>query len=187
MEGTVLITGANESLALKFVDQLPSSYPAFTLIGTTRNTSDQGPHAAKLNGIISKYPDRKGHIEKLDLNSANDDRSLNQITVVTMDPVGLTNSRAHDEQQLFARVMLSVFKLITPILKYVNSDIRSTSKSTSDLVEVTVGADFRNIRGYFKDLQARGEASISEYAQKQDLLWKSSWKWAELIERGKVI
>ncbi|KAL4894210.1 NAD(P)-binding protein [Aspergillus ambiguus] len=73
MDGTVLITGANGSLALEFISHSLSRYPALTLIGTVRNPStDADVNTAKLQRLLSKYPNAKVFIEKLDLASLAD-------------------------------------------------------------------------------------------------------------------
>ncbi|KAF7588120.1 hypothetical protein BBP40_006153 [Aspergillus hancockii] len=323
-EGTILITGANGSLALEFVDQLLACYSNVTLVGTVRNTSNEDPNTAKLNQIVSKYPGRNVYIEKLDLKSfenvrqfsnriadkvtkgtlpristivcnafawsltggvkyssdgfessfqvtylshfllvltllgsmdaekgrivmlgssthypdrpnplskltacfpddieelvhvpayppeENHDRgfqrygtaklmivffmndlnrrlqkdpTLNKIAVITMDPGGLTNSRAHGEQRLLGRVMFSVLNALMPVLKYLTSDIRTTSQSAADLVTVAAGPDFQNVRGYYDGLRPTEPSRVTEDVQKQDLLWKASWKWSGLTER----
>ncbi|KAE8353442.1 hypothetical protein BDV28DRAFT_148101 [Aspergillus coremiiformis] len=322
MEGTVLITGANGSLALEFADQLLTSYPTYTLVGTVRNTSTQDPHTSKLNEITSNHPNRKVHIEKLDLNSLTDvrryadhingkvndgslpqisavvcnafswtltggvkyssdgidstfqvtylshfmlvlkllgsmdtqgrvvllgsrahypewknplsslvarfpdpieelvhpsphpaaldhdkgwerygtaklmaatfmndlnrrlqkDPLLGKITVLTMDPGGLTDSRAHGEQRWFVRVLFSTLNLFMPLLAFLTDEIRSTRQSAKDLVEVAVGPGFRDVRGYVKGRRVGEPAVISQDARKQDLLWKASWRWSGLTD-----
>ncbi|RDW92703.1 uncharacterized protein DSM5745_00025 [Aspergillus mulundensis] len=70
MPGTVLITGANGSLALGFVESFLELYPQHTLIATVRNPSpDKDPNTAKLAQLISKYPSADVHVEGLDLGS----------------------------------------------------------------------------------------------------------------------
>lgn len=68
MTGTVVITGANGSLALGFVECFLESYPQHTLVATVRNPSpEKDPNTAKLIQLISKYPTAKVNIETLDL------------------------------------------------------------------------------------------------------------------------
>ncbi|KAJ5917636.1 hypothetical protein N7466_011190 [Penicillium verhagenii] len=72
MNGTVLITGANGSLALGFVQSLLSLYPDHTLIAAVRNPSpEKDPNTAKLMDLISQYPNASAnvHVEALDLSS----------------------------------------------------------------------------------------------------------------------
>jgi hypothetical protein len=110
------------------------------------------------------------------------DPKLNKISVLAMDPGGLTNSRAHVEQRPFARVMFSALNFFLPVLKYLTSDLRSTSQSATDLVEVAVGPEFHHVRGYFDGRQPSEPAKITQDEQKQDLLWRASWKWSGLTE-----
>ncbi|KAL4805149.1 hypothetical protein BDV18DRAFT_161547 [Aspergillus unguis] len=68
MPGTVLITGANGSLALGFAESFLELYPEYTLVATVRNPSpDKDPNTAKLARLVSRYPLAKVHIEALDL------------------------------------------------------------------------------------------------------------------------
>ncbi|KAL4739939.1 hypothetical protein BDV11DRAFT_214798 [Aspergillus similis] len=68
MSGTVVLTGANGSLALGFVESFLALYPQHTLIATVRNPSpDRDPNTAKLVQLISRYPSAHVHVEGLDL------------------------------------------------------------------------------------------------------------------------
>lgn len=78
MTGTVIITGANGSVALGFVDHILSSYPTYTLLATVRDPSDA--NSVKLSNIITSKPDAKAHIEALDLSSLTDVRSFAEKT-----------------------------------------------------------------------------------------------------------
>ncbi|KIA76020.1 hypothetical protein HK57_00637 [Aspergillus ustus] len=70
MPGTVLITGANGTLGLGFVEAFLDQYPQHTLIATVRNTSpEQDPNTAKLINLIAKHPKADVHVEALDLGS----------------------------------------------------------------------------------------------------------------------
>ena len=75
MAGTVLITGANGTLALEFVQALLTLHPQYTLVATVRNASAQADtNTAALMRIIDKHPGVKVHVEKLDLGKLNDVR-----------------------------------------------------------------------------------------------------------------
>ncbi|KAJ4218515.1 hypothetical protein NW759_008410 [Fusarium solani] len=78
MTGTVIITGANGSVALGFVDHLLSSYPTYTLLATVRDPSDA--NSAKISNIITSKPNAKAHTEALDLSSLADVRSFAEKT-----------------------------------------------------------------------------------------------------------
>ena len=68
MAGTVVITGANGSLALGLIDALLARYPQHTIIAALRNPSpDKDANTAKLVQIISKYQGGKVILEPLDL------------------------------------------------------------------------------------------------------------------------
>lgn len=67
--GSVLLTGANGSLALPAVDYLLSQYPSYTLVLTVRDDSVQDVNTAKLRDILAKHPKHACQMYKLDLSS----------------------------------------------------------------------------------------------------------------------
>ncbi|KAJ5092542.1 short chain dehydrogenase/reductase SDR [Penicillium alfredii] len=68
MAGTVIITGANGSLALGFVEALLSRYPQLTLVATVRNASpERDSNTMALMKIIFNYPNSKVNVDVLDL------------------------------------------------------------------------------------------------------------------------
>lgn len=67
MAGTVIITGANGSLAIPSVEYLLSSYPSYTAVLTVRSLSDE--NTERLKGVISSFPEAKASIRLLDLSS----------------------------------------------------------------------------------------------------------------------
>ncbi|PYI20184.1 short chain dehydrogenase/reductase SDR [Aspergillus violaceofuscus CBS 115571] len=68
MEGTVVLTGANGSLALGFAQALLESHPRKTLVATVRNPSpEEDLNTAKLLALVARYPKAKVHFETLDL------------------------------------------------------------------------------------------------------------------------
>ncbi|KAI0888123.1 NAD(P)-binding protein [Annulohypoxylon maeteangense] len=69
MAGSVLITGANGTLALPAVDYLLENYPEHTAILTVRDASEADPNTQRLREIISRYPEAKASIQQLDLSS----------------------------------------------------------------------------------------------------------------------
>ena len=77
MTGTILITGANGSLALGFIQSLLLSHPSHTLIATVRNTSPSSdPNTARLINLITKHPKTRVLLEPLDLGSLSSVRSF---------------------------------------------------------------------------------------------------------------
>ncbi|KAH9992266.1 NAD(P)-binding protein [Xylariaceae sp. FL0662B] len=67
MAGTVLLTGANGSLAIPGVEHLLSKYPDFTAVLTVRNASEADTNTQRLRNTISNYPNAKASIHELDL------------------------------------------------------------------------------------------------------------------------
>ncbi|KAK0615334.1 putative short-chain dehydrogenase [Bombardia bombarda] len=69
MTGSVIITGANGSVALYSAEHLLQAYPDFTAVFTVRDTSDSDVNTKKLREIIARFPKAKASIHKLDLAS----------------------------------------------------------------------------------------------------------------------
>ncbi|KAI1113086.1 hypothetical protein F5Y14DRAFT_462786 [Nemania sp. NC0429] len=63
--GTVLLTGANGSVGLQATEELLKTSPELTLVLTVRKTADK--NTARLNDVISKYPNAKTLVHELDL------------------------------------------------------------------------------------------------------------------------
>jgi NAD(P)-dependent dehydrogenase (short-subunit alcohol dehydrogenase family) len=67
MKGTILLTGANSSLAIPAVEHLLTNYPDFTAVLTVRNSSDNDTNTKKLRTTIAQHPSAKTSIRELDL------------------------------------------------------------------------------------------------------------------------
>ncbi|KAF1999179.1 short-chain dehydrogenase/reductase-like protein sdr [Amniculicola lignicola CBS 123094] len=67
--GSVLLTGANGSLAIPAVSYLLSKYPSCTAILTIRNVTEQGGTTARLRETIASFPHAHVSIRQLDLAS----------------------------------------------------------------------------------------------------------------------
>lgn len=78
MAGTVLLTGANGSLAIPAVECLLSRYPSFTLVLTVRDDSEQDHNTITLRQLVSKHPNASVSIRKLDLRSLKEVHSFNE-------------------------------------------------------------------------------------------------------------
>jgi WW domain-containing oxidoreductase len=77
MAGTVLITGANGTLALEFIRTLLISHPQYTILGTVRNPSPQEDvNTAKLMQLSKEHPTTKVVVQQLDLARLDDVRSF---------------------------------------------------------------------------------------------------------------
>ncbi|KAI1273871.1 hypothetical protein F5Y07DRAFT_244941 [Xylaria sp. FL0933] len=69
MAGTIIITGANGSIAVPAVQHLLSKTPDNALVLTVRNTSDSDPNTKRLRETTSRFPDSRVSIRKLNLAS----------------------------------------------------------------------------------------------------------------------
>ncbi|GES65384.1 short-chain dehydrogenase/reductase SDR [Aspergillus terreus] len=77
MAGTVLLTGANGSLALGFVEAFLQSYPQHTLVATVRDPSPvTDANTARLEQLVSRYPGAQVYIQALDLGKLSSVRSF---------------------------------------------------------------------------------------------------------------
>ncbi|PUU73502.1 hypothetical protein B9Z19DRAFT_1135054 [Tuber borchii] len=68
-QGTVLITGANGTLATALVENLLINHPENPLLLAVRNTSDSDAHTKNLRRLSSRHPSTPVRIEPLDLSS----------------------------------------------------------------------------------------------------------------------
>ncbi|KAF4478624.1 dehydrogenase reductase [Fusarium agapanthi] len=78
MNGTIIITGANGSLALAYTSHLIKTHPSYTILATVRNASPSDPNTAQLSSILSSHP--KSCIEALDLSLLSNVRSFSENT-----------------------------------------------------------------------------------------------------------
>ncbi|KAI0814717.1 hypothetical protein GGR55DRAFT_444801 [Xylaria sp. FL0064] len=69
MVGTIIITGANGSIAVPAVQHLLSEAPDNKLLLTVRNTSNSDPNTRRLRETTSRFPDSRVSIRRLDLAS----------------------------------------------------------------------------------------------------------------------
>ncbi|KAI1425264.1 hypothetical protein F5Y12DRAFT_748343 [Xylaria sp. FL1777] len=67
MAGTIIITGANGSIAVHAVRHLLTKAPDKTLVLTVRNTSDSDPNTKKLRETANRFTNSRVLIRKLDL------------------------------------------------------------------------------------------------------------------------
>ncbi|GAQ38839.1 hypothetical protein AtubIFM55763_002404 [Aspergillus tubingensis] len=69
MPGTILLTGANSSLAIPAVHHFLTKYPDYTLVLTVRNPSTSDPNTKRLNDTITPFFNPSTSIRKLDLSN----------------------------------------------------------------------------------------------------------------------
>lgn len=139
LEGTVLITGANGSLALSFVEYLLENYPLYFAILTVRDNSESDLNTSKLRRIVSRFPSAKVSIEALDLASLSNVRSFadgikSRVSVGEVPPISaivcnafswsLTDTKySKDGYELGFQVShLSQFMLVMKLVGSVNKE-----------------------------------------------------------------
>ncbi|KAF7552226.1 hypothetical protein G7Z17_g4470 [Cylindrodendrum hubeiense] len=115
------------------------------------------------------------------------DPKLSGITVTAMDPGGLVDSRANALQKPAMRVVFAVANAILPLVKRFTSEIRRSIDSAQDLVELSVGDKFKDVRGYHVGLAATEPAKVVGDKAKARLLWAACWKWTEFKEEETVL
>ena len=67
MPGTIIITGANGSLAIPAVKHLLTNAPSYTIVLTVRNTTTTDVNTKFLRDTLAQFPDAQTSIRKLDL------------------------------------------------------------------------------------------------------------------------
>ena len=67
MAGTIILTGANSSLAIPAIEHLMTKYPEYTLVLTIRSISDKDINTSRLRQVLSRFPHAKASIRQLDL------------------------------------------------------------------------------------------------------------------------
>ena len=72
MTGSIILTGANGSVALHATKHLLKNYPSHTAIFTVRDASDSDVNTQQLRAIVSRSPQARVHIHQLDLASLHD-------------------------------------------------------------------------------------------------------------------
>ncbi|KAI2488305.1 short-chain dehydrogenase/reductase sdr [Pyrenophora tritici-repentis] len=88
MASTILITGANGSLAIPAVEYLLRAYPQHSLVLTVRNDSVKDHNTAELRRVLAQQPDAHVSIRVLDL------ASLEQVRVFSDTILSEINDKA---------------------------------------------------------------------------------------------
>ncbi|ESZ96572.1 hypothetical protein SBOR_3074 [Sclerotinia borealis F-4128] len=68
-KGTVLITGANSSLAIPSIQHLLTNYPTHNVLLTVRNTNTSDANTQQLLKVLSPFPSSRYSLRPLDLSS----------------------------------------------------------------------------------------------------------------------
>ncbi|KAK4183232.1 WW domain-containing oxidoreductase [Podospora australis] len=72
MPGTIIVTGANGSIARPAVEHLLANFPDFTLVLAVRNDAADDVNTKTLRDVVAKHEDARVSIRKLDLFSLSD-------------------------------------------------------------------------------------------------------------------
>ncbi|KAL8662281.1 MAG: hypothetical protein Q9168_008282, partial [Polycauliona sp. 1 TL-2023] len=81
MPGTVIITGANGSLAIPAIHRLLTNHPDCTLIATVRSAASTDPNTTLLHSTLSHFPSAKTSVRELDLASLSAVKTFSQTLV----------------------------------------------------------------------------------------------------------
>ena len=76
MTGTIIITGANGSLAIPAVQHLLANYPNYALVLTVRNRADIDTNTKRLREVLNRHPHIHTSIRELDLAVLSDVHNL---------------------------------------------------------------------------------------------------------------
>jgi hypothetical protein len=79
-------------------------------------------------------------------------------------------------------VMKVVLGPLQPVLKYLIPTLRPVSIAAADLIEISVGEEYRGESGYYVMLQKDISSPESNDEVKQQKLWTKSLAWAEITE-----
>ncbi|KPM36540.1 hypothetical protein AK830_g10008 [Neonectria ditissima] len=115
------------------------------------------------------------------------DPNLSGICVTAMDPGGLVDSRAHAHQKPAVRAMFTVINALLPFLRRFTTEVRRSADSARDLVELSVGDEFKGVRGYHIGVRAAESALVCKDTTKLDVLWAACWGWAGLADHETVL
>jgi len=106
-----------------------------------------------------------------------EDRSLKNITVVALDPGGMTGTRAFDQAPFLMRFFLQyVLATLAHITKYFSSF--STPKDSAwELLKIALGPEGAGKKGYFVGLAPGTSGPQSNDRELQERVWKACVKW----------
>ena len=106
---------------------------------------------------------------------------MKRITATAMDPAGMPASRAFQYAPFFVRyTMYTVGTFVMPIAQYFTDKLKTTKASANDLVEMTVGPESCEKRGYFIGQKPAECSPISMDEVLQQKVWDACMRWAKL-------
>ncbi|KAI1777234.1 hypothetical protein F4818DRAFT_439593 [Hypoxylon cercidicola] len=204
MTGSVLITGANGTLAIPTVDYLLKKGRVVLF-----SSEAHAPGRAILEKIPPAIPDdldllvhpaslddkqgagfHRYGTSKLAITSwtyalnrrLEKDQDLNRITAVACNPGGLVDSRMFQKNiSLALRLLMQyVVRPLLPLMQYQNPQMRTAAESAVDTIELALGKVCPGERGYFELLDRDESSPESMDEAKQERLWTKSAEWARI-------
>ncbi|KAM0183430.1 hypothetical protein ACHAPC_006432 [Botrytis cinerea] len=112
------------------------------------------------------------------------DPSLSKISAVAMDPGGLTDSRCMSSgvPSAWWILMRGVLGPLQPLLSYLVPTLRNTKIAATDLIDISVGEEYRVSSGYYVMLNKEESSPESQDEEKQLKLWKKSMGWIKISQ-----
>ncbi|TEY52431.1 hypothetical protein BOTCAL_0258g00010 [Botryotinia calthae] len=112
------------------------------------------------------------------------DPSLSKISAVAMDPGGLTDSRCMSSgvPSAWWILMRGVLGPLQPLLRYLVPTLRNTKIAATDLIDISVGEEYRVSSGYYVMLNKEESSPESQDEEKQLKLWKKSMGWIKISQ-----
>ncbi|THV54595.1 hypothetical protein BGAL_0023g00030 [Botrytis galanthina] len=183
--GKIVILGSDshypgKSGLEKFPPNLPDDlellvHPAPDQIGEEVGRGFQRYGLSKVAAIMEMYQLNK-RLSK--------DPLLCKISAVAMDPGGLTDSRCMSSgvPSAWWFLMRGVLGPLQPLLKYLVPTLRNTKVAAADLIDISVGKEYRGSSGYYVMLNKDESSPESQDEEKQLRLWKKSMEWIKLSQ-----
>ncbi|KAF7888222.1 uncharacterized protein EAF02_002763 [Botrytis sinoallii] len=183
--GKIVILGSDshypgKSGLEKFSPNLPDDlellvHPAPDQIGEEVGRGFQRYGLSKVAAIMGMYQLNK-RLSK--------DPLLSKISAVAMDPGGLTDSRCMNSgvPSAWWFLMRGVLGPLQPLLKYLVPTLRNTKVAAADLIDISVGKEYRGSSGYYVMLNKDESSPESQDEEKQLRLWKKSMEWIKISQ-----
>ncbi|KAF5026708.1 hypothetical protein F66182_1197 [Fusarium sp. NRRL 66182] len=108
------------------------------------------------------------------------DPKLSGIKVTAVDPGGLVDSRANEQQKLYVRFVFGIIYRLLPLINLFTKAVRSAASAGRDLAIVAVSDSWQGREGYYEIMSRAEEDAVSRDVEKRDVLWKACWEWTGL-------
>ncbi|OTB02612.1 hypothetical protein M426DRAFT_322534 [Hypoxylon sp. CI-4A] len=117
------------------------------------------------------------------------DEGLRKITVITIDPGNLTDSRAlqTNTPQYLRYVQRFVLQPLRPILRLVDSSLRTTAEAGTDIIDLATNHVYPGERGYLRQLKREPSSPDSLNEDIQQKVWVKSAEWAKITKENTAL